>query len=411
MLSPHREYRALEDEFREALQGQDARQNRLVQELEGQRHGVQEVLALLRAAEAREQQAVQAVGDLTAVVKEQKERMAALVAERAQADHACAAAAHALQQVNQETAARAQELAACRDELQAGQTKIAALENVVRGLREERALWSKELAAQGAALAADRGGLEARVASLTGEVALLKQQNAEAADTLQIKAKLLDDQIDSLRKAKGALAEREREMRHLKEEQLRREDDLKDRLEAERALSQQLQDDLQAAHEKRSKLKSALSDTAAELDTLRKEAAAFKAAEQDRVVRLAEVELDLQHTRSAAQRRERELLAERNAAVAALETADARLAECATLFQRQLDAKQLHVASLTEQLEQERVLLAAANARVRAAEDDMRALLIESERRQQAAQLRSAQLRNVLRELESSDNAAALLDL
>ncbi len=41
--------------------------------------------------------------------------------------------------------------------------RIIGLEGVVRGLREERALWSRELAAQGAGLAADRGKLEAQI--------------------------------------------------------------------------------------------------------------------------------------------------------------------------------------------------------------------------------------------------------
>lgn len=346
---------------------------------------------------------MQTVGELSAVVKEQRDSLAALLQARAQADHACTAAALALQQANTEGSALCTELARCREELHAGQAREAALESVVRGLREERALWSRELAAQGAALAADRGGLEARVVALTAEVATLRQQNADSAESLQIKGKLLDDQVDSLRKSKGALAERERDLRRLRDEQQRREEDLKDRLEAERALSQQLQEDLQVAHEKRSALKSALSDTAAELDALRRDIAAGRAAEQERAVRLAEVELDMQQQRSDYQRRERDLLAERNAAVAALETADTRMTECGALFQRQLDAKQQLVSALTGQLEQERVLLTAANARVRAAEEDMRAVLVESERRQQAAQQRMAQLRLLMRELTAAE--------
>lgn len=40
--------------------------------------------------------------------------------------------------------------------------KVAAMDGVIMRLRDERMLWSRELAAQGASLACDRGQLEAR---------------------------------------------------------------------------------------------------------------------------------------------------------------------------------------------------------------------------------------------------------
>ena len=55
--------------------------------------------------------------------------------------------------------------------------RVAAQESVVCGLREERKLWGHELALQGATLAQERGRMEARIESLTGEVNSLKEQH------------------------------------------------------------------------------------------------------------------------------------------------------------------------------------------------------------------------------------------
>ena len=52
--------------------------------------------------------------------------------------------------------------------------KLSAQESLVKGLREERKLWSQELASQGASLAQDRGRLESQIESLTREVSELQ---------------------------------------------------------------------------------------------------------------------------------------------------------------------------------------------------------------------------------------------
>ena len=52
--------------------------------------------------------------------------------------------------------------------------KLSAQKSLVNGLREERKLWSQELANQGASLAQDRGRLESQIESLTREVSELQ---------------------------------------------------------------------------------------------------------------------------------------------------------------------------------------------------------------------------------------------
>ena len=51
-----------------------------------------------------------------------------------------------------------------------------AAESLAAGLRAEKALWSEELATQGARLAQDRGRHEAKIEALTAERASLAKQ-------------------------------------------------------------------------------------------------------------------------------------------------------------------------------------------------------------------------------------------
>jgi hypothetical protein len=57
----------------------------------------------------------------------------------------------------------------------------SAQESVVQGLREERKLWGKELAHQGAALAQDRGRLEAQLDTLTKECKALQVHTVDSS--------------------------------------------------------------------------------------------------------------------------------------------------------------------------------------------------------------------------------------
>lgn len=54
----------------------------------------------------------------------------------------------------------------------------------------------------GASLAQDRGRLEARIEVLLGELESQKKQNKRDNDALRIKAKIVDDQTDTIRKLK-----------------------------------------------------------------------------------------------------------------------------------------------------------------------------------------------------------------
>ena len=80
--------------------------------------------------------------------------------------------------------------------------KLIAQESILSGLREEKKLWSQELAHQGASLAQDRGRLESTIHTLTSEVNTLKKQLDKEVDTCRIKQTIIESQLDTIQKLK-----------------------------------------------------------------------------------------------------------------------------------------------------------------------------------------------------------------
>ena len=58
----------------------------------------------------------------------------------------------------------------------------------------------------GASLAQDRGRLEAKIEVLSTELETQKKQNERDSDALRIKAKVVDDQTETIRKLKEVTA-------------------------------------------------------------------------------------------------------------------------------------------------------------------------------------------------------------
>lgn len=101
--------------------------------------------------------------------------------------------------------------------------RLVAQESILAGLREEKKLWSHELAHQGllmnlptfiltihlfllgASLAQDRGRLESTIQTLTSEVNTLRKQLDKEVDTCRIKQTIIESQLDTIQKLKDVI--------------------------------------------------------------------------------------------------------------------------------------------------------------------------------------------------------------
>lgn len=217
-------------------------------------------------------------------------------------------------------------------ELETTIAKSTSLESIIYGLRQERELWSKELALQGAALASDQGRLENQVKQLEADLAGSRASIAALEETLRVKNKMLNDQGDALRKVKQSALDREREQKDDQDRAARKLNDMQGRLNTETELSQQLQHDLDAEREKKTKLKAALSNVSSDLATARCEQEKLVAAlrQKDYFLHQVQGQIDAAHAMFAE--KETRLQQERQKAIDAFLQVEAKLqTSCAEL--------------------------------------------------------------------------------
>jgi len=216
--------------------------------------------AALEVARQKDEKSISTISELSSLVREQKARLAEL--SRAKSEQVA------------ELRDRVQQLEAHLDEARRRmiqfemlkkdhgklQASLQAQESLVAGLREERKVWSDELAQQGAALAQDRGRLESRIEALQAELSEARKMSDRDLDALRIKAKVVDDQTETIRKLKDAVMERDDQIKDARAEHLRAQRELESQLSTEALETQSLSEQLDRERSRRDELKNLVSD-------------------------------------------------------------------------------------------------------------------------------------------------------
>ncbi|KAI6652541.1 Leucine-rich repeat and coiled-coil domain-containing protein 1 [Oopsacas minuta] len=217
----NKNYKSLEDEFRMALRIEADRYT----ELDIKHSKVSEELLRIDSqfitVSQREHKATQLVSDLTSMVKEQKHKLQTLAQSNDNMLCEFQAKICSLQEELEEARIMADNYEKMSNEHEHLTGQLTAERSVASGLRQERELWSQELAKQGAALAHDQGRLEAQIESQRSEMTQLAKLLSEERDNLKIKVKIINDQNDSITELKSSI-------RALKEENLSLNNNLKD---------------------------------------------------------------------------------------------------------------------------------------------------------------------------------------
>ena len=399
-LDQHRkDFAKLEDEFRDALRSEskrfEATYNRYTA-IDGQMSTMQKALAKSTWSE-RHLKTV--LAEVTKMVRQQQGTINGLTTKFKAERDAHAAVDHELEAERDRAtleAGRADTLAKDAEKLL---SRVAGLEKVIQGLRDERDLWSRELAAQGANLAADRGTLESTVSVLRSELAATKQTIGNLEDAVRIKGKLNDDQADSVRKLKLSLTERDRQFKAADEEFKRRIGDLEDRLEAERSLSRKLQEDLEAALDRKDGLKDEVAELKEALDGIKRDDVRSRQQATAKTEMLAQVEQEVSELRQKCQGREKELVAENTALKELVAKCERQLRQCDDAFREQIGAKNRQYDLLEAGAKQTSQGLALAQRQIATNEAEMRDLLREMEAQKRATTLKVEQLKNVMQGL------------
>lgn len=393
MAVQHTDYAALEDEFRLALQVEAERFNTLQDAYEKLSTDNAQCRQALASATSKDERSTKIVADMTQLIKEQKDKIGKLSTSKQEQ-----AAAHKDVQERlqaQLTALKKQVLEVDRTRKEAADLKaqIQGQHSIIVGLRTERDLWSKELAQQGASLAADRGKLESRIETLASENSSLRTQLQQEMDTVKIKAKVIQDQTETIGALKQKLAELERALLAAERDAETRGQEAEAAAADDRLRLAHLDEVCERLRSERSELQRRADDTLAELEQSKEALRVLKNKWKDKSTAVADLEAQVQRAKQTWEDGNRKLAEERDKAVLAADLALKKLRAADDVFRAQLDSKDAAQREAVQRLEQQyQFRLAEAESHVEQVENEMRELLASEAlaRKQTEAKLKQA---------------------
>uniref|UniRef100_A0AAQ5YRP5 Leucine-rich repeat and coiled-coil domain-containing protein 1 n=1 Tax=Amphiprion ocellaris TaxID=80972 RepID=A0AAQ5YRP5_AMPOC len=391
-----KQYAALEDEFRMALTIEAARFSEACDQMTVE---LMELKSTLTQSQQREKKSSSLVQELTAMVKEQKNRISELIKAKRDAVTDLKSRLHSLEaEVGQDRRLSLQLELLKKDKARL-LSQLTAQESVIDGLRAERRIWGQELAQQGASLAQDRGRLEARIEVLSNELENQKKQNERDNDALKIKTKIMDDQTETIRRLKESLQERDDQTRKLREEVVQTQKRFQQQLEEEMGQRAELKEQLEHLSLRKEELKQQMKDKEAELDEVRRVHSDSSRKWQEKADLLTRLESQVKHMKDNFESKERILLEERNKATEAHKAAVERLHSVDDAFRRQLESIQAtHQTELLHLANEKQKKIEQTNQKVFEVEEEMRQLLEETETKKRIMEEKMKRLTSVLKD-------------
>ncbi|XP_065132585.1 leucine-rich repeat and coiled-coil domain-containing protein 1 [Paramisgurnus dabryanus] len=394
-----KQYAALEDEFRIALTIEAKRFSEVKEAFDQMSSELIEVKSSLSQSQRKEKQSASLVQELTTMVKEQKTRIAELLKAKREAATEFKDRVQSLESRLEEDKRLSLQVELLKKDKSKLLSQLTAQESVIDGLRAERKLWGQELAQQGASLAQDRGRLEARIEILSSELESQKKQNERDNDALRIKAKIVDDQTETIRKLKEALIERDEQIRKLRDESVQDQRKLKQKLEEDMASAAELRDNVEQLSLRKEELKQQLLDKEAELDEFKETYRASSKKWQEKAELLNRLESQVKRMKEGFDSKERALVEERDKASQAHRAAVEKLHCVDDAFRRQLESLQAsHQAELLRLANDKQKQIEQANQKVLQVEEEMRQLLEETESNKRIMEEKMRRLTKVLKD-------------
>ncbi|XP_007563898.1 leucine-rich repeat and coiled-coil domain-containing protein 1 isoform X1 [Poecilia latipinna] len=395
-------YAALEDEFRMALTIEATRFSEVKEACDHMTAELMELKTSLAQSQQKEKKSGALVQELTAMVKEQKTRISELIKAKKDAVAELKNRVHYLEAEGEQSQRLGLQLETLKKEKARLVSQLTAQESVIDGLRAERRIWGQELAQQGASLAQDRGRLEARIEVLTAEMETQRKQNDRDHDALRIKAKIVDDQTETIRKLKESLQERDELNRRLKEEAVQTQKKFQQQLEDETSQQAELKEQLVHLSLRKEELKQQLEDKEAELEDAKRVYSDSNKKWQEKAELLTRLESQVKRMKENFDSKERLLLEEREKASEAHRAAVDKLRSVDDAFRRQLESVQAaHQAELLQLSNEKQKHIEQANLKVYEVEEEMRQLLEETEANKKVMEEKMKRLTNVLKDFNT----------
>ncbi|XP_013911689.1 PREDICTED: leucine-rich repeat and coiled-coil domain-containing protein 1 isoform X1 [Thamnophis sirtalis] len=375
----NQKYKDLEDEFRIALTIEAKRFSEVKEGFDRLTAELAEHKQVLLQSQQKEKQSASLIHELTSVVKEQKDKITEVIKSKQDIVYNLKSQIQTLENMVEEDQQKTIQLELLKQEKSKLISQVTAQESVIDGLKAERKIWGEELAQQGAALAQDRGKMEAKIEVLTSETEALKKQNESLNDALQIKSKIVEDQTETIRKLKEASQNRDEQIRKLREDNIEMQKRLQVQLQEKDAQLDNLLEKLERQNERKEELKHQLQEKDAELNDIKESYSVMNKKWQDKGGLLSKLEAQVKQMKENFDIREQQLREERDKSLQAQKIMMEKLHSVDDAFRRQHESTiAAHQAELLQLANEKQKQVATANEKVYQVEEEMRQLLQET---------------------------------
>ncbi|XP_029447439.1 leucine-rich repeat and coiled-coil domain-containing protein 1 isoform X5 [Rhinatrema bivittatum] len=395
------QYSDLEDEFRVALTIEAKRFKEVKDGFENVTAELAEYKDSLALSQQKEKRSTTLIQELTAMVKEQKAKIAEVTKSKQEMTSDLKSRIRALERVAEEDKHKTVQIELFKQEKSKLISQLTAQESVIDGLKAERKIWGQELAQQGVSLAQDRGKLEAKIEVLITENETLKKQIEHNNDALKIKTKVVDDQTETIRKLKEGLQERDEQIRKHRDENLEIRKVFQEQIDERAARVEELEMKLERHNERKEELKILLEEKTAELEDIKKAYSTMNKKWQDKAGLLTQLEMQVRQMKENFDAKEKKLIEERDRSLQTQKIAVEKLHSVDDAFRRQLESVlAAHQAELLQLANDKQKEIEAANKKVYQVEEEMRQLLQETANSKKAMEEKIRRLTNALSDIQ-----------
>jgi len=394
------DYTKLECEFREALLIESERYKSLHNQFVIANENAKKFESMLVIAGEKEEKCRLMLSEMTSIIKEQKVKVSELVKSKEDLSKQYEKQVDFLQQENAQNRKKLQQFETLKQEKSQLSSKVSALQSVVDGLKEERRLWSQELAEQGSALSKDRGRLEMKIESLKAEVSSLRKNNERDLDSLRIKSKVVEDQTETIFKMKEALTSKDKEIRAKLDEQLIEQQRLHDTIDDLTKENTSVQNDNANLVERKQQLKNELANLSHDYEVLQENYESQKLKWLDKGALLSKLEQQVKTASQSNRQKQDELTQQRDAAKQALEVMKIKNDELYETYQKELQtASNLHEQEMQRVMRDKEEEVKRMKKKVDSVEMEMRELLRETDAKKKAMEMKIERFKSLIQDI------------
>eukprot|EP01135_Chromosphaera_perkinsii_P006241 Nk52_evm2s470 gene=Nk52_evmTU2s470 len=355
----------------------------------------EEVKEALRTEKQREGRSVSMVAELTVIIKEQKAKIIELAQDKQFIKSQLERKISELECEKEVFVAQLDDFQTVKTRLSESERTITAQESVIVGLREERTLWSRELAEQGAALSHEKGMLEARMESTARDCEGLRAKIQEQQEVINIKNKMLEDQNLTISQFKSDITSKELEFQHLEDQFHDIERDLKQNLEEQtircRALEKEL--DRNEQIKVRKDLEASLAETRKALDMCKKRI-------QDKEETIKYVEEEVEHLKDLFSEEKRKMKTEFSIREGEFKDQISSLTRSLNETKRELTVKGEQYLETVDLLSKKQKQISKAEEQIQKNEEEMRDLLRDVGKERKAMEIKMEKFNQAIQGLQ-----------